>query len=251
MTKPEINNCLWGLGFFALAIASMGTGWQIAYSQTAPKATSQSVSSVTQQSTPTPTNNALQSPLTATAAPNSAPEDFCKKIRESTKRTSDEIIACIQDRTSPYHMECKDQGLCSTSPNVRGAAIGAVYNGMNVLVFDVFAAPGDEEGQKELIKLGSFSAKTNTWDKAGKSFSVSNCNYCAVGNIVGDTLSVSVTNQYQIDEKNKTTGEISRKLNDVRCEISVTLNKDRSAMEGSARCQSIPHVFKARIGFGG
>lgn len=220
-------------------------------SQTAPKTASQPTSDATPQSTPAPTNPAPQNQPMVTADPSSA-ANFCEEANKLPKKTPDEIIACIQDRTNPNRVQCMDQGLCSASPNVRGAAIGAVYNGMSVLAFEVSATPGDEVAQMELTKLGSFSITGFSWDKVGgKSFRGSCCVYLPMGNIVGNELKVTMENKYRAEKKDKATGEILTEHLTVICEISVTLNKDRSAMEGSARCQGIKPVFKARLGFGG
>jgi hypothetical protein len=252
MIKPSAKSRLWVSGIFALTIVSLGSGWRIAYSQTTPNAVSQPASDVTSRKpAPTdPVNLAPQNPRMAVATSNPTPEDICKEIKELPKRTSDEIIACIQDRTNSNRVQCMDQGLCSASRMARGAVINAFFYNISSLDFQVSVAPGDERSLQELTKLGPFSMREIKWDKSEKSFSTVARYKLWTGQILGDQLTVSLPNTYKIEEKNKQ-GEVTAINKEVDCVVSIQLNNERSAMEGTASCQGINVIFKARLGFGG
>lgn len=174
---------------------------------------------------------------------------FPVEAAPETVRTQQELLTCIRAKQDVDWPVCVNEGLRSTNPVIRGAAIASVYTGLENLTFDVFVPPGDEASSQALQSCDPFYVYGISWDAYGRSFTGSSSGRNAYGQITGDQLSVALRGDCRRLVKNRD-GTENVVRDSPRCVVSVQLSEQMVAMEGTVRCQGINVIFRARLGFG-
>ena len=186
-------------------------------------------------------------PATDTNATTPSDTDACRNLKSSVQ-----VYEALNSKTPEMVMRGMKCGLLSDESESRGMVIskylsdgsgpGDPANRASAINLMVDANADDTQAAKLLPKMPDFSVWNVHWSAGGHQFSGAApfcCQNSAAGNLIGSTLTITYQN-WPIPTDKGPQG--------TTCTARMTLNKDRTRMEGPLRCQNLDSAFQISLG---